>query len=668
MPLLSLATALAGMLFATLACSLPRHARLTWVHPICMAAASLALLTHLVALLGAQSVVTSLPLGLPGIGLRFRLDPLSALFGVIVNLGILACSYYALGLRQQGGLSARVEPFYPLFAAAMNLVLLCDDAFGFLFFWELMSVSSWIMVLARHEDPESRHAAHTYLVMASIGTLALLFAFGGLAGTAGGYAFDSMREHAQAPWLYALVLCAVIIGSGSKAGLMPLHAWLPLAHPAAPSHVSALMSGVMTKVAVYALIRIVFDLMAAPLWWWALPLIVLGAATAVGGVLHALMDNDLKRVLAYSTVENMGVVFLGLGLALAFEASGLTAAAALSMAAALLHAVNHSWFKSLLFLAAGAVVHTTGRRDFDALGGLIQRMPGTAAVALVGVLAIAALPPLNGFVSEWLLFQAVLAGGLLPEPVLRLLIPATGALLALSAALAAACFVRFFGATFLGRPRSTMAAHAHDPARTQLLAMTMLAALCIAGGLLGSFTVQALTPILNQLLGSGVPGAGSGPTPFSLVAFDPARSTYDAVVIAGFALGSGILTMLAVHRISERRSRRAPAWDCGFAEDSPLTQYSASSFAQPIRRVYGSSIFTAREHIHMPSPGDPGPARLEVSSRDHIWQWLYQAPSAAVLWLSQRLNTLAFLSIRRYLVLMFVSLIILLLVSAVQIR
>ena len=253
-----------------------------------------------------------------------------------------------------------------------------------------------------------------------------------------------------------------MLGAGSKAGLVPLHAWLPLAHPAAPSHVSALMSGVMTKVAVYGFVRIVFDLLGSPDWWWSVAVLAVGGVTATLGVLYALMQRDLKRVLAYSTIENIGIIFTGLGLALAFKAEGLDWVAALALTAALLHVFNHTLFKSLLFFGAGAVLNATGERDMEKLGGLIHRMPQTAVAMLVGCVAISALPPFNGFVSEWLTFQAILLSPQLPSWGLKLIIPAVGALLALSAALAAACFVKVFGVCFLGRR-----AHAAAAARTK---------------------------------------------------------------------------------------------------------------------------------------------------------------------------------------------------------
>lgn len=635
------------------------------VYPVCIAAAGVAAVADLAALLANTDTGFTLPLGLPIIGLHIRLDALSAFFGLIVNLGVLTAAIYGLGLDRDRDLSARVEPFFPAYAVAMNLVLLAGDAFGFLFSWELMSLTSWVLVVSRHTDADNRHAGHVYLVMAAIGTASLLFAFGGLAGATGNYAFEAIRATPPGPLVSGLVLIGAIFGAGSKAGIVPLHAWLPLAHPAAPSHVSALMSGVMTKVAIYGVIRIVFDLLGTPIWWWALPFLILGAVTAVLGLLYAVLDSDLKRVLAYSTVENIGIIFVGLGLALAFKASGLAAAAAVAMAATLLHCLNHSWFKSLLFFGAGTVLHATGRRDFDGLGGLIHRMPVTAALWLVGAMSISALPPFNGFVSEWLLFQAVLAGPGFPEPVLRFMSPAVGAMLALAAALAAACFVRAFGIVYLGRPRSPAAANAHETARPQQVAMALLAGLCLLGGLFGSIMVSTLQPLIQMLAGAPFSGAGAGPTPFSLVAFDAARSIYDAPTIALFLLISGTLTALLVHRISSRRTRLGPAWDCGFPEPSPLTQYSASSFSQPLRRVYGMTVFGASEIIDMPQPGDSRPARLTVRLHDYVWELLYAAPAAAVLSLSERLNTLQFLTIRSYLMLVFSALIVLLLIAAV---
>jgi hydrogenase-4 component B len=661
----ALGVALGALAGAALLATLTRGVVLALVYPITIVATLILGAVDLHALVTAREFSATLALGLPTIGLHIKLDALSAFFGIVVNGGILAAAVYGLGFDPKSEVSHRVEPLFPLFAAAMNLVLLADDAYGFLFSWELMSLASWALVVARHTDPESRKAGHLYLVMAAIGTAALLFAFGGLAGPAGGYAFDTIRSLSPEPLVSALVLAAALVGCGSKGGLIPLHAWLPLAHPAAPSHVSALMSGVMTKVAIYGFVRIAFDLLGPPAWWWALPPIILGSLTAVLGLLYAVLDRDLKRVLAYSTIENVGLIFVALGLALAFQANGFAQGAAVALTAGLLHVLNHSWFKSLLFLGAGAILHATGRRDLDGMGGLIHRMPRTAVFFLVGALAISALPPLNGFVSEWLLFQSVLAGPILPQASLRFAVPTIGAMLALAAALAAACFVRVYGTAFLGRPRSAEAAHAHDVPVAQQVAMGGLALLCILGGLLGAPLSEAISGLVYGLTGGAMSASATAPTPFSLIAFDEERSIYDATIIALFVAIASITTLLVVHRLSERRTRRGPAWDCGFPDPAPATQYTASSFAQPLRRVYGAVAFSARESVTMPPPGDARPARLDVAIVDHIWQSMYARPGRALLRLSERLNALQFLTIRRYLVLMFGALVILLSLIAV---
>ena len=448
--------------------------------------------------MGAGNAVTSLqlPLGLPWIGAHFRIDALAAFFLAVANLGGAAASLFALGYGRHEHSPGRVLPFYPAFLAAMNLVVLADDAFTFLVAWEFMSLTSWALVVAHHHDPDNRRAAYIYIVMASFGTLALLLAFGVLAGGSGGYAFDQMRGATNA--LSGLVLILVLLGAGSKAGLVPLHVWLPLAHPAAPSHVSALMSGVMTKVAVYGFIRIVFDLNGPPAWWWSIVVIPIAGITCALGVLSALMQHDLKRLLAYHTVENIGIIFIGLGLALAFSAHSMPAPAALALTAALFHVFNHSVFKSLLFFGAGAVLTATGERDMEHLGGLIQRMPLTAFVFLTGCLAISALPPLNGFVSEWLTFQAILLTPDVPSWGIKLIVPAVGAMLALSAALAAACFVKAFGVTFLGRPRTPQAEKAQETDRASLTAMFAFAALCLVAGVLPGFVIDGLAPVVAE--------------------------------------------------------------------------------------------------------------------------------------------------------------------------
>jgi formate hydrogenlyase subunit 3/multisubunit Na+/H+ antiporter MnhD subunit len=618
------------------------------------------------ALIGSGEVipVAKLALGIPWLGAHFRLDALSAFFLVAVNLGAAAASLFGLGYGRREPAPSRVLPFYPAFLAGMTIVVLADDAFTFLLAWEFMSLSSWALVMAHHRISDNVRAGYVYLVMASFGTLALLLTFGLLAGPDGAYAFADIRGgHAAAP-LGDAILVLALIGTGSKAGLVPLHVWLPLAHPAAPSHVSALLSGVMTKVAVYGFVRIVFDLLGQPAWWWSMLVLGIGGITAAMGVLYALMQHDLKRLLAYHTVENIGIIFIGLGLALAFKSYGMTWAAALAMTAALLHVFNHLIFKSLLFFGAGAVLTATGERNMEHLGGLIHRMPQTAFVFLIGCAAISALPPLNGFVSEWLTFQAILQSPQLPSWGLKFLVPSVGALLALSAALAAACFVKAFGVTFLGRARTPAAARAQETDRLSLAAMSFLAALCLIAGVLPGVFIDALAPVVQGLLRARLPVQG-GLDWLSIVPIAESRSSYNGLLVFGFMLASGTLAAFAIHRLASDRLRRAPPWDCGYPDSSPATQYSASSFAQPIRRVFGTLVFRAREHVDVPLPGQTRPARFTVELRDLVWDALYAPIAVGVGLAADRLNHLQFLTIRQFLSLVFAALVILLLVLAI---
>jgi formate hydrogenlyase subunit 3/multisubunit Na+/H+ antiporter MnhD subunit len=612
----------------------------------------------------AESSAVVLPMGLPWLGAHFRIDALSALFLVIVNLGGAAASLYGIGYGRHETAPARVLPFFPAFLAGMNLVVLADDAFSFLLSWEFMSLVSWALVMTHHREPENTRAGYIYLIVASFGTLCLLLAFGLLAGPAGGYGFSDIRAATLTPGLSALILALVLLGAGSKAGLVPLHVWLPLAHPAAPSHVSALMSGVMTKVAVYGFIRIVFDLLGAPQWWWAMVLLVFGSLSAVIAILSALMQQDLKRLLAFSTIENIGIIFIGLGLALAFGANGMAWAAALALTAALFHVFNHALFKSLLFLGAGAVLSATGLRDLDKMGGLIHRMPVTAFAFLAGAVAISALPPLNGFVSEWLTFQAVLVSPELPQWGLKVLVPTAGALMALSAALVAACFVKVFGVAFLGRPRSTVAAQAHEVERWSLAAMLVFVALCLLAGLLPGFVIDAIAPAADLLVGARLPVQAQEPW-LSIIPVAEARSSYNGLLVFAFIAFSAFFAAMLIHRFASRAIRRSAPWDCGFPDPSPLTQYSGGSVAQPIRRVFGSLLFLAREQVEMPPPGDTGAARFRVELRDLIWETGYAPIAGIVGFAADRLNRMQFLTIRRYLSLVFLALVGLLLVLAI---
>lgn len=612
---------------------------------------------------GANVLTTTAPLGLPWIGMHFRIDVLSAFFLAVINLAGVAASAYAIGYAAHDKNPMRVLPFYPAFLAGMNVVVLADDAFTFLVAWEFMSLASWALVLAEHHDAENRKAGYVYLLMASFGALALLMAFGVLGGVGGAYDFASIRDSSKESWKSGLVLALALIGMGSKAGLAPLHVWLPLAHPAAPSHVSALMSGAMTKVAVYGFIRVAFDLLGPPAFWWGIEPMTFGAASALIGVLFATIQSDLKKLLAYSTIENIGIVFVALGLALAFKANGLVVPAALAFTAALFHVFNHSLFKSILFFGAGAVLNATGERNIERLGGLIHAMPKTAFLFLGGSIAISALPPLNGFVSEWMVFQAILLSPSLPQWVLKLLVPAVGVTLALSAALGAACYIRAFGITFLGRARASTPRAARDADDWSLGAMAALLTLCLLAGLLPSLIIDTISPAALDFVHGRMP-AQSEISWLSIAPVAESRSSYNGLLVFAFILFSAFGARYVIHKYWPRGARRAPAWDCGYIEPSPATQYSASSFAQPIRRTLGVIAFAARERLDMPLPGEMRPARLTVTIKDRIYDYFYAPVTRAVVACASGLNGLNFLTIQEYLALVFGALVFLLVMVA----
>lgn len=629
---------------------------------LCSVALIAAGLEHLGGHWGPPTLV--LPFGLPWMAAHFRVDNLSALFLLIVNVPAAAASAFAVGYSHHLAERRRVTPFYPLFLFGMNAVLVADDAFVFLVAWEFMSLASWLMVLADHRNPDNRKAALVYLTMAVFGTFCLLPCFGLLA-SGGDYTFASMRLHSLGPFAAPLVVLLALLGAGSKAGLVPLHAWLPLAHPAAPSHVSALMSGVMTKVALYGLIRILFDLHGHVGWQWGAAMMVVGGISAVMGVLYAVMQDDLKTLLAYSTVENVGIIVIGLGLAIAFKDDGEKSLAALALVAGLYHALNHAIIKSLLFLGAGSVITATGSRSLGALGGLLKRMPWTGAAFLMGAAAISALPPLNGFVSEWLVLQALFKGPAVPHWAMKFGVPVVGALLALAAALAATCFVRAFGVAFLGRPRSEPARAATEVGFGMRWSLAALAALCVVLGAIPVTVTDALSGVAQPLIGTGFAVSSDLGWPF-LSPVSNTRGSYSGTVLVMIGLALFGIAIAVIHRIGSTALRTADAWDCGTPDDSPATQYSGQSFAQPLRRSLGATVFQARETVMMPQPGDDQPARHKVTMIDPIWSGLYVRLARAVDAIAERVNRLQYLTVRRYLLMMFCTLVFLLLVVAVR--
>jgi formate hydrogenlyase subunit 3/multisubunit Na+/H+ antiporter MnhD subunit len=591
-----------------------------------------------IAGLGAPVERTTLLIGLPDLPMHLRLDALSRVFLALLGSASAGISLFASGYFRKGeGTAPGVLGLqYHLFLASMGFVLLADDAYAFMVAWETMALASYFLVTSQHGIPEIRSAGFLYLLMAHVGAIAILLSFGILQGGTWQFTFDAMRAATLPPaWATAAFLLA-LFGFGAKAGLLPLHVWLPEAHPAAPSPVSALMSGVMLKTAIYGMLRVTFDLIGDPQWWWGLLPLGLGLATALFGVVFAAVQTDMKRLLAYSSVENIGVLFTGIGLAIVFHGVGMPGLAALSLVAVLYHSLNHAFMKSLLFLGTGAVLHATGERNLGRLGGLIRRMPWAGWLTLVGVLAIAGLPPLNGFVSEWLLLQALLFSHEVPHPFVNMLLPLGTAIVALAAALAGYVMVKFFGVIFLGQPREPSLAAAHDVDGLERAGLAWLAIGCILLGLLPTQVIGALGTATQLLVGTA---PGSGSSPWWMLAPLPERAvSYSPLILLAVIVAVITVTFLVVRVVYRRPVRRAQPWDCGFARLDARMQDTAEGFGQPIRHIFYAFFHIERE---LPSPLDAAP-HYRVSVGDRVWRTLYlplgrvvQRAADAVAWLQQ---------------------------------
>ena len=484
-----------------------------------------------------------------------------------------------------------------LLIATMALIVLARDAVVFLMAWEAMSLTSFFLVTFEDERPEVRRAGFTYLIASHAGVVLLFVLFALLARHAGGFGFEDFARAGAPPAAGACFLIAVL-GFGTKAGFWPVHVWLPEAHPAAPSHVSALMSGVLIKMGIYGLVR-TLTFLGPPPTWWGTTLLVVGVVAGLAGVLHALAQHDLKRLLAYHSVENIGIITIGLGLGLLGQSADQPPVAFLGYAGALLHVLNHGLFKGLLFQGAGAVLHATGTRAIDALGGLGRRMPTTALTFLIGAAAISGLPPLNGFVSEWLVYLgAFRAAGTLPTG--PALVAVLGfAALALIGGLACACFVKAYGVVFLGEPRTPAAAAAHEAPALMRGPMLAGAALCAVIGLWPAGAVRLVALPAAHLAGlSAPPAAALGPLPLV---------TRVAALLIGLVLA---LVLLRAALLSRREVGRAPTWGCGYPLPTPRMQYTAASFAEPLLTPM-TTVFTHHRHVDGPTGYFPAAASHE---------------------------------------------------------
>ncbi len=616
----------------------------------------LALALTAAASLGTPTEVAVLPIGLPELPFHVRRDALSSVFlmllgGTATGISLFAAGYFRKGQGTPPGLLCLQ---YHLFLAAMGLVLLADDAYAFMVAWETMALASYFLVTAQHRIPEIRSAGFLYLLIAHVGAIGILLSFGVMQGGNWQFTFDAMRGATLAPQWAAAAFLLALFGFGAKAGLVPLHVWLPEAHPAAPSPVSALMSGVMLKTAVYGVLRVTFDLLNTPAWWWGLVAMGFGLFTTFYGVIFAAVQTDMKRLLAWSSIENIGIIFTALGLAIVFQGVGMESLAALALVAALYHCLNHAAMKSLLFLGTGAVLHATGERNLGRLGGLIHRMPWVAWLTLVGALAIAGLPPLNGFVSEWLLLQAFLFANEVPQPFVNMLLPIGGAVIALCAALAAYVMVKFFGVIFLGQPREAALAQAHDAGTLEKLGLAWLALACVLLGVCAPQVVGALATVTRELIGVGLTEQDGAwwllaPLRARPVAYGPLPILLVLLAVIG-------LTGLMVRLFYHRRLRRGPAWDCGFERLDTRMQDTAEGFGQPIRHIFQPFFLITRL---LPDPFDTAP-RYAVTVADRIWGAAYLPLGRLVRYVADKVAVVQQGRIAVYLLYSFVTLVVLL--------
>jgi len=534
----------------------------------------------------------------PILNFGFFIDKLSAFFIFVISITVFAVSIYSTGyVREYFGKKniGYLGFLYNTFLLSMILVVSANNAVMFLIVWEIMSILSYFLVIYEHEKAEVRKAGLIYIVMTHIGTGFIILSFLIFASVSGSFNFETFSQAgSQLPLLLKnMAFIFALIGFGTKAGIVPLHIWLPYAHPAAPSNVSALMSGVMIKIGIYMFIRVFFDFLGATELWWGILLLIIASVSALVGVMYALMEHDMKRLLAYHSVENIGIILIGVSLAMIFMSSGQPELAAFGLIAGLYHLINHAVFKSLLFMGAGSLIYSTHTKNIEDYGGLIKKMPWTALFFLIGAISISALPPFNGFVSEWLTFQAQLLSIDLTDNITKIAVLFSGAGLALTSALAALCFVKAFGISFLALPRSQHAAEAKEVPVSMLTGMGILSIACIALGVMPLYVVRILDSISMQHVGVSIGSRmGSGLFITSLSAHPASISTLWIALLIFVVLPLPLILYLYLRRTS---TREYETWGCGQPEISARNEYTSTAFSKPIRMWFANIYRPHRE-------------------------------------------------------------------------
>jgi len=641
-------------------------------HSLACAAGLLGIVLGVAGLVASEPLTASVSSAIPYLSFAIRLDPLAAFFVLTISLVGLAASLFAIGYVAEfyGRVSlGALGSLFNGFLLTMTLVVLADNGFFFLIVWELMSLLSYFLVVTEHEKAEVRYAGFFYLIMTHVGTAFIILTFLILFQDMGSFSFDAFR-HPDTPLpqgLRTAAFVAALIGFGTKAGIVPLHVWLPYAHPAAPSHISALMSGVMIKTAIYALIRVYFDFLGGQFpWWWGFLVLGIGAVSALLGVMYALMEHDLKSLLAFHSVENIGIILLGIGAGMVFQTYGLKEFAALGLLAGLYHTINHALFKALLFLGAGSLLYATHTRNMEEYGGLLRRMPWTGFFFLIGAVSISALPPTNGFVSEWLVFQSLFLSFQLPTLFLKLMLPIAAAMLALTSVLALACFAKAFGISFLALPRSTHARHAGEVPVPMRLGMALLAVVCVTLGVAPMVVVPLLDRVVAPFAGASIAGKVLALDGWALapvnVEFSSLSPPVLALLLAALSLlGLGIVAVFG----GLAKTRFYKTWGCGI-HLTPRMEYTATGFVQPIKRVF-STIYRPTVKLETEfleeSRYFAKRRRFEFHIEPVFQKYLYNPVVASFTAAAERLKFIQAGSLHLYLTYIFVVLVLLLLIA-----
>ncbi|MDD3169184.1 MAG: hydrogenase 4 subunit B [Eubacteriales bacterium] len=638
----------------------------------------------LASVLGAASAVRLLLSGqekiilkpfestIPYVSVSMTMDALSAFFLLILSVLTLCVSIYSIGYTAHYHGKRNVSLFhflYSTFILSMLLVFTADNAVFFFMAWEIMAVLSYFLVVFESEQEENRQAGLLYIVMTHLGTAFLMIAFMLMFYYTETFDLSASSQHIPETGRNLMFLF-FLIGFSTKAGVIPLHIWLPYAHPAAPGNISALMSGIMIKTAVYGLLRFVFLYLGVETPWWGAVILVIGMSSAVFGVLYAFIEQNIKKLLAYSSIENMGIIFIGLGIAFLAFARENHWVGALALTASLLHCFNHSLFKGGLFLGVGSIHYATHTKNMEKLGGLIKRMPVTAVFFLGSALSISALVPFNGFIGEWLTYQSIFASISSGNAALNIAYIVSVAVLALSGALAAACFIKLFGISFLGLPRSDHAAYAKEVPLAMNLGSGILAFLCLLFGLLPLIPLNLLSRVIASITGNGVVGQLQGGF---LAAWYPLKISGNNNAVSPLLIFVSILLLaalaLAMLRIlgGSRRERKYGTWDCGFGSLTPRMQYSGTAFSKPMKIVFKIFFQSSRDlKLQGDHPYHPESMEYTITTESVFEKYIYIPLLVWVTAWSKRVKLMIQTgSVHTYLLYIFVAVLVLMLYNRI---